>query len=236
MYIVDSGEVRFRVNGYEKNTSSATRGDIFGELALIFNETRSADAIAYTACKLWKIDQTSFKQIMISSSAMNSTDEIMDKQVFDTIMKVPLFKEVECADFCLCLSQAMEPLSYREGKCVVEMGKAVDSFFIIVEGSATIVESKEDISKDNESKSLGPGDFFCEKALIDKDFVSKKTIKMTSNGEVMQISRMVNVNDIKCIFSQISRITLYIQQAQDAVGDVGAYIHLAHERRMLVSL
>lgn len=58
MYIVKNGEVDIAVNGTVLHT--VRTGDIFGEMALIEPNPRSASAIARTDCELVPVDQKRF--------------------------------------------------------------------------------------------------------------------------------------------------------------------------------
>ena len=58
MYVVVEGEVELRVG--EHTVETLVPGGIFGELALIDSQPRSATAIARTSCRLVSIDQKRF--------------------------------------------------------------------------------------------------------------------------------------------------------------------------------
>lgn len=58
MYVILEGEVDILLG--DKVVASFTRGDIFGEMALIDTGPRSAGAIAKTDCKLVYIDRDNF--------------------------------------------------------------------------------------------------------------------------------------------------------------------------------
>lgn len=59
MYVVVQGEVRIAANDRELEVLGP--GGVFGEIALIDNGPRSADAIAVTDCRVVPIDETRFK-------------------------------------------------------------------------------------------------------------------------------------------------------------------------------
>ncbi len=59
MYVIVEGEVRISANGKELEVLGA--GGVFGELALIDNGPRSADAVAVTDCRVVPIDESWFK-------------------------------------------------------------------------------------------------------------------------------------------------------------------------------
>lgn len=65
MYVVTEGEVDIRVGRVLAET--VISGGIFGEMALIDHNVRSADAIARTQCRLVEVDQRRF-QFLVSET------------------------------------------------------------------------------------------------------------------------------------------------------------------------
>lgn len=59
MYVVVEGTVRISANGRELEVLGA--GGVFGEMALIDNMPRSADAVAATNCRVVPVDEKRFK-------------------------------------------------------------------------------------------------------------------------------------------------------------------------------
>ena len=59
MYVVVAGEVRISANGKEFEVPGP--GWVFGEIALIDNGPRSADAVGLTDCRVVPIDENWFK-------------------------------------------------------------------------------------------------------------------------------------------------------------------------------
>ncbi len=90
-YVVDSGEIRIsrkRESGEELTLAHLGRGDLFGELALIDEQPRSATAAAVTDSELMTLDRATFQEQLqknpercrrlfrIFSSRMRSMDEL----------------------------------------------------------------------------------------------------------------------------------------------------------------
>lgn len=68
------------------------------------------------------------------------------------------------------MADALEPLTFDAGETIVEQGSSGDSFYIIVEGSATVHKSTDDETcipqEDNKVGGLKKGDYFGELALL----------------------------------------------------------------------
>lgn len=90
-YVVDSGEIRIsrkRTTGEELTLAHLNRGDLFGELALIDDQPRSASATAATDSELMTLDRATFQEQLqvnpdrcrrlfrIFSARMRSMDEL----------------------------------------------------------------------------------------------------------------------------------------------------------------
>ena len=105
MYVILEGQVEIRKRTGEKTTRTMItlkQGDIFGEMAVVEGKGRSATAIAATDCRLLRLDEEAFydlvqknpdfavKMIKTLSSRLRSADTLieevmgsdMDKQVF----------------------------------------------------------------------------------------------------------------------------------------------------------
>lgn len=67
-YIIEDGEAYatkvFEIGGKAETVKTYSKGQYFGELALIKNEPRAASVIAQTNCKLLSLDRMSFKRLL----------------------------------------------------------------------------------------------------------------------------------------------------------------------------
>ena len=74
MFIIQKGEVAITkvVNGNEVTLAILGRGDMFGEMALIENKPRSANAIAHSECVLMVVNRTNFNQMVATQPQLIS--------------------------------------------------------------------------------------------------------------------------------------------------------------------
>jgi CRP/FNR family transcriptional regulator, cyclic AMP receptor protein len=73
MYIIGEGKIRIskQVPGMgEEALAILDKGAYFGEMALIEDGPRSADAIAHTSCTLWVIERDKLDQIMFTDKEL----------------------------------------------------------------------------------------------------------------------------------------------------------------------
>jgi len=68
MYIVQSGEVHITkvVDDHEVTLAMLKKGDMFGEMALLENKPRSANAVAHTDCQLMTVNRANFDKMVAS--------------------------------------------------------------------------------------------------------------------------------------------------------------------------
>ncbi|KAJ7401609.1 cAMP-dependent protein kinase type I-alpha regulatory subunit [Pitangus sulphuratus] len=137
-YVVDQGEMDVYVNS--EWATSVGEGGSFGELALIYGTPRAATVKAKTNVKLWGIDRDSYRRILMAKS--------LDK-----------WERLTVAD-------ALEPVQFEDGQKIVVQGEPGDEFFIILEGTAAVLQRRSENEEFVEVGRLGPSDYFGEIALL----------------------------------------------------------------------
>ncbi|WAQ97092.1 KGP1-like protein [Mya arenaria] len=86
VYVMEEGKVEVTKANVKLCTMSPEK--VFGELAILYNCTRTASIKALTACKLWAIDRPSFQSIMMRSGLLR---QIEHKEF---LKSVPSFKNL----------------------------------------------------------------------------------------------------------------------------------------------
>lgn len=155
-YVVEDGHVSFSVDG--NHVGACTRGASFGELALLYNCPRAATCLANTDCRLWKVDQLTFRYMLANNTANQQKD------IHDTLRKVPFLSELD--DQALVkISDALTTVTFPEGERIINKGDVGEVFYILREGTVTV----HDIGFGDSQyvdQVLGPGDWFGERALL----------------------------------------------------------------------
>ncbi|XP_076807866.1 cAMP-dependent protein kinase type I-alpha regulatory subunit-like isoform X2 [Clavelina lepadiformis] len=156
-YIIDQGEVDIYV---DKNyISTLGEGASFGELALIYGTPRAADVRAKTDLKLWAIDRESYRRILMGST-------MKKRKMYDEFLsKVSILESLDKWER-LTVADALEPASFEPQEEVVVQGQAGSDFFIIVEGSAAVLQRRSENEAYTQVGTLGPSDYFGEIALL----------------------------------------------------------------------
>merc|ERR1711872_669197 len=158
-YIIDQGEVDIYVSG--KKVVSLCEGGSFGELALIYGTPRAATVKACTSTdvKLWGIDRDSYRRILMGST-------IRKRKMYEEFLsKVSILENLDKWER-LTVADALEATSFDDGDVVVTQGESGNDFFIIVDGSASVTQFRNEGEDSQEVGVLGPSDYFGEIALM----------------------------------------------------------------------
>ncbi|XP_067859577.1 cAMP-dependent protein kinase type I-beta regulatory subunit isoform X1 [Heptranchias perlo] len=181
-YVIDQGEVDvnyFRKETFENNKWSSMvyeyftlnvyvngewvtnigEGGSFGELALIYGTPRAATVKAKTDLKLWGIDRDSYRRILMGSTLRKR------KMYEEFLSKVSILESLDKWER-LTVADALEPVQFEDGEKIVVQGEPGDDFFIITEGTASVLQRRSDNEEYVEVGRLGPSDYFGEIALL----------------------------------------------------------------------
>lgn len=158
-YVVEEGHVSFAVDN--QHVGSTGRGGSFGELALLYNCPRAATCLANTVCRLWKVDQKTFRYMLA-----NNTNS-QQNEIFEVLRKVPFLAELDERDLGR-IGDALTSVTFPEGERIINKGDVGEVFYIIREGTVKV----HDIGFGDSTyvdQPLVAGDFFGERALITGD-------------------------------------------------------------------
>jgi len=66
----------------------------------------------------------------------------------------------------LTVADALETVSFDDGECIVRQGEPGDDFYIIVEGTALVLQNRVEGEEAAEVGRLGPSDYFGKNFLL----------------------------------------------------------------------
>lgn len=115
-------------------------GDIFGEVALLFDQPRNATVAATQDAVVWVLERNVFRHF-VRTRQEETKNEI---QVF--MNQVPLLQQLSEEEQTL-LIDAFELQRYPRGAVVVRQGDPGDFFYIIKSGEAEVTQEKEGQTK-----------------------------------------------------------------------------------------
>jgi cAMP-dependent protein kinase regulator len=163
-YAITEGEVDFFVD--QVRVGSAPAGRSFGELALLYTCHRAATAKASTTIgngktTLYRMDQKSFRHILKDQMKHSRRDKLQ------LLHKIKPFRDLEKSDLKV-LAAAMEPIIFEKGDVVWMKGDPSPRFCAVQEGELAFTNITIG-NRECKDKKLGPGDYFGEQTLGNRD-------------------------------------------------------------------
>lgn len=165
LYVVEDGQMNCYIkqpDDTDKMVKECVAGDVFGELALLYNCPRKASVVAANRCVVWELDRESFTHIVKSAT-------IKRREQFEAFLKlVPLLQSLQ--DYqrnSIC--DALQPVIFQKGEVIIKQGDPGDIFYILEEGSAAVTKVYVLGTPPQEVLKYGPGDYFGELALLNNE-------------------------------------------------------------------
>ncbi|RNA16086.1 cGMP-dependent kinase 1-like [Brachionus plicatilis] len=199
VYIIEEGRVEVTKNS--KLLCTMSSGKVFGELAILYNCTRTASIRALSLCKLWAIDRTTFQVIMMRSG-MEKHEEYMD-----LLKNIPTFQGIR-EDIISKLIDKVDECSYNMNDFIVRQFAKGDTFYIISKGRAKVTKSASKWDSPKFIKYLNRGEYFGENALQGEETRPFNVIADDPNGVTCLVldrqyyKQFVNDNE----FSNLKRV------------------------------
>ncbi|XP_036620285.1 cGMP-dependent protein kinase 2 isoform X1 [Trichosurus vulpecula] len=191
-YIIKQGEpgnhifvlAEGRVEVFQGNKllSSIPMWTTFGELAILYNCTRTASVKAVSNVKTWALDREVFQNIM------RRTAQARDEQYRQFLRSVCLLKNLP-EDKLTKIIDCLEVEYYDKGDYIIREGEEGSTFFILAKGVVKVTQSTEGYDQPQLIKTLQKGDYFGEKALISDDVRSANIIAEENDVACLVIDR-----------------------------------------------
>ncbi|KAM3140588.1 hypothetical protein pb186bvf_007400 [Paramecium bursaria] len=152
-FVILKGQVEILTN--DKQVNVLKDGGYFGEIALLYNATRSASVRTLTDCNFWALDRGSFKK---------SVEDMMSKEYDDNrrFIETVTFFSFMTAEQRDSIASALITTRFQPGQHIVNEGDQADSYYVIKEGEVSVWKGK------NKINTMGPKDSFGEQALYEK--------------------------------------------------------------------
>ncbi|KAK6492524.1 cGMP-dependent protein kinase 2-like isoform X1 [Huso huso] len=154
----------------------------FGELAILYNCTRTASVRAVSHVKTWALDREVFQNIM------RRTAQARHEQYRNFLRSVSLFTNLP-EDKLSKIVDCLEVEYYDKGDYIIREGEEGSTFYIITKGKVNVTQSTDGHAEPQMIKTLQRGDYFGEKALISDDFRSANIIADENDVECLVIDR-----------------------------------------------
>lgn len=177
MCIIETGKFDCLVKSGEEElcVKTCASGDVFGELALMYNAPRAASVVAKEEGMCWVLDRETFNNIVRDAAQKK-------REKYESFLKqVPLLKKMD--DYQRSqISDALKEEQVAADTVIVKEGEEGNKFYIVAEGNATAVkEGSEEVMQ------YEAGSYFGELALLND---APRAATVTSKGcKVLTLDR-----------------------------------------------
>lgn len=170
MYIVAAGELLVTQGGQDLRT--LLTGDVFGELAILYNCKRTATVKAKTAVRLWCMERQTYRTI-ITNKSKKKREQLMG--FLKTARTLKDLNDVQLSK----IIDSMEEVKYQDKDVIVREGAEGNVFYIILKGEVLVTKNVNGHQK--QIRRMGKGEHFGEQALIREVL---RTATCTADGPV----------------------------------------------------
>uniref|UniRef100_T1J2D2 cGMP-dependent protein kinase n=1 Tax=Strigamia maritima TaxID=126957 RepID=T1J2D2_STRMM len=180
--IIKEGDVgsivygKVEVSKENKTLTTIGPGKVFGELAILYNCTRTATVKALSDCRLWAVERQCFQTIMMR------TGLIRQAEYTEFLRSVPTFKSMS-DDTLIKIADVLDENYFKKGEYIIRQGARGDTFYIISKGQVKVTK-KGDNNDEVYIRTLQRGDFFGERALQGEDLRTANIIADDPDGVV----------------------------------------------------
>lgn len=189
LFVIEKGvlDCIIKIDGTDKVVKTCEAGDVFGELALLYNCPRAASVDAREKCVLWQLDRDTFNNIVKEAAQKK-------RERYDAFLgKVPLLAGMDAYERSQ-LADALKIEEFADGAIICREGDNGDTFYIIEDGAAVATKAGAQVM------NYSPGDYFGELALLRHQ---PRAATVTAKGTTSLLSldsrsfkRLLNVADL----------------------------------------
>jgi len=179
LFVIEKGSLECikKIDGEDKVVKTCDAGDVFGELALLYNCPRAASVVAKGDCVCWKLDRESFNHIVKDAAAKR-------REKYDSFLKkVALIASLGAYERSQ-IADALVPETYQKGDTIVKQDEPGDKFYIVEEGALYAMKGTDRVM---EYKS---GDYFGELALLKNQPRAASVLVDSETAKVLTMSRI----------------------------------------------
>ncbi len=134
-----------------------SRGESFGELGLLEHAPRAATVRAATETELFEVDESTFDYLL--ADTIRAPDFAPTLQAVAELQSLSAFAGLESRELSDILAHGRW-INVSPGEAIVEQGEVGDAFYAIRSGQVDVIRDEELV------RTLGPGDYFGEVALL----------------------------------------------------------------------
>eukprot|EP00388_Colpodella_angusta_P009748 GDKJ01025778.1.p1 GENE.GDKJ01025778.1~~GDKJ01025778.1.p1 ORF type:complete len:379 (-),score=76.02 GDKJ01025778.1:425-1561(-) len=159
LYVVDSGDFtcyKILENNESKELITCTRGDTFGELALLYNAPRAASVrcTSQVGGVVWRLDRLSFSALVIGAARLKRDLHASFLEKIQSFSVLDVYEKSQLVD-------ALKSHIWMPNEIIIREGEEGERFYILKKGHLQATKKGKRVETYTK-----PGDFFGELALI----------------------------------------------------------------------
>jgi cAMP-dependent protein kinase regulator len=179
LFVIEKGDLDCikNINGEDKVVKTCSSGDVFGELALLYNCPRAANVVAKGTCVCWQLDRETFNHIVKDAA-------VKRRNKYDAFLKsVTLISSLEPYERSQ-IADALKAETVQKGHKVITQGEPGDKFYIIEEGTLYATKDEKRVM------DYKAGDYFGELALLKNQPRAASVVVESESAKVLSMSRL----------------------------------------------
>lgn len=208
VYVMEEGKVEVTKDGQKLCTMGPAK--VFGELAILYNCTRTASVKALVNCKLWAIDRPCFQSIMMRTGLMRHEEHM------DFLRSVPTFKHLP-EELVSKIADVLEEAHYNNGEYIIRQGARGDTFYIIAKGKVKVTRRHSKTGDEQLIRCLQKGEFFGERALQGEDVRTASIVAADPSGVDCLVIDRESYSQLISDLDELKRV--YEDDEEKAVAD-----------------
>jgi len=179
LYIIEEGCLDCIIkkpDGEEIVVKTCNVGDVFGELALLYNAPRAASVESRDKCVVWKLDRATFSHIVKDAAVKRRAEYVQFLRSVELLQSMEEHERQKVAE-------VVKSESFPAGTNIISEGDAGDRAFFLEEGTASAMKAGEKVMGYNK------GDYFGELALLN-DAPRAATVQAESDVVCVSVDRL----------------------------------------------
>lgn len=182
LFVIEKGafECKKTIEGEVKVVKTCEAGDLFGELALLYNCPRAASVFAKDECVSWKLDRETFNHIVKESAVKRRNKYESFLGSVSLLSSVGQYEKSQIAD-------ALKQETFAKGDTIVKQDDPGDKFYILEEG--TLYAEKSGADGTRRVLDYKAGDYFGELALLKNQPRAASVVVESNDAKVLSLDR-----------------------------------------------
>jgi len=179
LFVIEKGALDCvkNIDGADKVVKTVSTGDVFGELALLYNCPRAANVLAKDDCVCWQLDRETFNHIVKDAAVKRRTKYDAFLSSVTLISSLGAYERSQISD-------ALKAENLKSGDSIIKQGDPGDKFYIVEEG--TLYATKDG----NRVMDYKAGDYFGELALLKNQPRAASVIVESPEAKVLSMTRL----------------------------------------------